>query len=160
MGSVQFIDSHPVLSISLLHFTKCPQSYIDGCQWSWAEPSESFCMDLCCTESYLTLLWPHELQPTRLLCHWNFPGMNTGVVCHFLLQGILPTHGLNLNLSRLLHWQADSLPLYHLGNLDLFLRLKTALLIGTQKIMSGEVLHCGCVQQVLSKWNFYFFCRH
>ena len=32
-------------------------------------------------------LWPHRLYPTRLLCPWNFPGKNTGVGCHFLLQG-------------------------------------------------------------------------
>ena len=25
---------------------------------------------------------------TRLLCPWKFPGQNTGVGCHFLLQGI------------------------------------------------------------------------
>ena len=31
--------------------------------------------------------------------------------CHFLLQGIFPTQGLNLRLSCLLHWQAGSLPL-------------------------------------------------
>ena len=24
-------------------------------------------------------LWPHGLQPTRLLCLWDFPGQNTGV---------------------------------------------------------------------------------
>ena len=29
---------------------------------------------------------PHRLQPTRLLCPWDFPGKNTGVGCHFLLQ--------------------------------------------------------------------------
>ena len=35
--------------------------------------------------------------PTRLLlCPWNFPGQNTGVDCHFLLQGIFPPQGLNL----------------------------------------------------------------
>ena len=28
----------------------------------------------------------HGLQPTRFLCSWNFPGKNTGVGCHFLLQ--------------------------------------------------------------------------
>ena len=28
-------------------------------------------------------------------CLWNFPGKNTGVGCHFLLQGIFPTQGLN-----------------------------------------------------------------
>ena len=31
-------------------------------------------------------LRPHGLQPTRLLCPWNFPGKNTGMVCYFLLQ--------------------------------------------------------------------------
>ena len=34
-------------------------------------------------------LQTHELKPTRLLCPWNFPGKNTGVVCHFLLQRVL-----------------------------------------------------------------------
>ena len=61
-------------------------------------------------QSCLTLR-PHGLQPTSLLCPWNFPGKNTGVGCHFLLQGIFSTQGLNLHL---LHWQADSLPtVYH-----------------------------------------------
>ena len=32
---------------------------------------------------------------TRLLCPWDFPGKNTGVECHFLLQGIFPTQGSN-----------------------------------------------------------------
>ena len=31
-------------------------------------------------------LGPHGPQPARLLCPWNFPGKNTGVGCHFLLQ--------------------------------------------------------------------------
>ena len=60
-------------------------------------------------------LQPHELQPVRLLCPWSFPGKNTGVGCHFLLQAIFPTQGLNLHLLCLLHWQANSLPLSHLG---------------------------------------------
>ena len=38
---------------------------------------------------------------------------NTGVGCHSLLQGIFLTQGSNLCL---LHWQADSLPLSHLGS--------------------------------------------
>ena len=29
---------------------------------------------------------PHRQQPTRLPCPWDFPGKNTGVGCHFLLQ--------------------------------------------------------------------------
>ena len=43
-------------------------------------------------------LRPHRLQLTRLLSSWDFPGMNTGVGCHFLLQGIFPTQGSNLGL--------------------------------------------------------------
>ena len=26
---------------------------------------------------------PHGLQPTRLLCPWDFPGKSTGVGCHW-----------------------------------------------------------------------------
>ena len=43
-------------------------------------------------------LQPHGLHPTRLLCPWDFPGKDTGVGCHFLLQRILPTQGSNLDL--------------------------------------------------------------
>ena len=32
---------------------------------------------------------PHGLQPTRLLCPWDFPGKSTGVGCHCLLQNWL-----------------------------------------------------------------------
>ena len=56
-------------------------------------------------------LRPHGLWPTRLLCPWDYPGKNTGVGFHFLLQGIFLTQGSNLCLLYLLHWQADSLPL-------------------------------------------------
>ena len=31
-------------------------------------------------------LWPHGLQPTRLLLPWDFPDKSTGVGCHCLLQ--------------------------------------------------------------------------
>ena len=53
-------------------------------------------------------LGPHGLEPTRLLCPWNFPGKNTGVGCHFFFQGIFATQELNLCL---LCQQANSLPL-------------------------------------------------
>ena len=48
---------------------------------------------------------------TRLLCPWDTPGKNTGVGCHFLLQGIFPPQGSNPSLLCLRHWQAGSLPL-------------------------------------------------
>ena len=55
------------------------------------------------TQSCLTHCGP--MEPIRLLCPWDFPGKNTGAGCHFLLQGIFLTQGLNLCL---LHWQVDS----------------------------------------------------
>ena len=60
----------------------------------------------------------HGLQSIRLLCPWSFPGKNTGGGCHFLLQGIFLTKGLNPQpqLLYFLHWQVDSLPLCHLGS--------------------------------------------
>ena len=48
------------------------------------------------------------MEPTRLLCPWDTPGKNTGVGCHFLLQGIyLPDPGTEPKSPAL---QADSLP--------------------------------------------------
>ena len=61
----------------------------------------------------LTLLRLHKLWSPRLLCPWDFPGKNTGVGCHFLLQGIFPTWEWN---PHLLHWQVGSLPLSHQGS--------------------------------------------
>ena len=48
-------------------------------------------------------LQPHGLYSTRRLCPEDFPGKNTGVGCHFLLQGIFPTQGSNPRLLCLLH---------------------------------------------------------
>ena len=47
---------------------------------------------------------------------WNCPGKDTGESCHLFLQGVFLTPGLNPCLSHLLHWQADSSPLCHLGS--------------------------------------------
>ena len=58
--------------------------------------SDAHCMCVCACVCMLNCsvmsdsLRPHGLLPARLLCSWNFPGKNTGVGCHFLLQGIFP----------------------------------------------------------------------
>ena len=44
---------------------------------------------------------------------WDFPGKNTGVGCHFLLQGISPTQGLKLGLQ---HCRQMLYHLRHQGN--------------------------------------------
>jgi len=67
----------------------------------------------CCvcmgTQSCLTLMTA-GLYPARLLCPWNSPGKSTGVSCHFLLQEIFLTQGLNPSLLHLLYWKVGSLP--------------------------------------------------
>ena len=54
-----------------------------------------------------------DSHPSRFLCPWFFPGKNTQMGFHFLLQGIFPTQG---SKSPLLHRQADSLLLSHQGS--------------------------------------------
>ena len=56
----------------------------------------------------------HGLEPARLLCPRDFPGKNTGVGSHSLLQGIFPTQGLNLGLLR---WKQILYYLSHQGSL-------------------------------------------
>ena len=69
----------------------------------------------CCLAAKLcpTPWQPRGLQPARLLCPWDFPDKNTGVGCHFLLQGIFLSQGSNLCL---LLWQVGSLPVSHWEN--------------------------------------------
>ena len=107
-----------------------------GCPWLWANHQKSaekhrsdslyhfrrsqLCLyfrllayrtvrQFCCSVAQLCLvLW--QPRDAGLLCPWDFPGKNTAVGCHFLLQGIFHPQGSNLCL---LHWQKDSLPLSH-----------------------------------------------
>ena len=62
--------------------------------------------DACChclvTQSCPTVLQPHRLLLTRLLCPWDSPGKNTGGGWRALLHGIFLTQESNLSL---LHWQ-------------------------------------------------------
>ena len=67
----------------------------------------SYSVKVLVAQSCPTLHNPMDCSPARLLCPWDFPGQNTGVGCHSLLQGIFPTQGWNLGLLQL---QADSLP--------------------------------------------------
>ena len=76
-----------------------------------------------CRVSYSVMpnsLRPHGLQPTRLLCPWDFPGKYTGVGCHFLLQGIFPTQGLILSL---LHCWQILYPVSYKGRPQIYTRL-------------------------------------
>ena len=77
----------------------------------------SICMRVCDACSVVSdSLRPHGLQLIRFLCPWDFPGKNTGVGYHFLLQGIFLIQGLNSRFLHLLYWQAGSLPTGPPGN--------------------------------------------
>ena len=54
----------------------------------------------------------YGLQPARLLHPWDFPGKNTGVGCHFLLQGIFQTQRSNPGLP---HYRQTFYHLSHQG---------------------------------------------
>ena len=97
----------------------------------------------CSKGIFLGVVWP--LSFVRLfVTPWTvahqaplsmgFPAKNTGMGCHFLLQGIFLTQGSN---TYLLHWQADSLPLSHQGN-PIF--RCTLFLIKTARSPSKELL--------------------
>ena len=68
----------------------------DWLVWSSCSPSDS-----------------QESSPAPQFKSTSFPGKNTGVGFHFLLQGNFLVQGSN---PHLLHWQADSSPLHHLGS--------------------------------------------
>ena len=69
------------------------KSLVGYSPWGWKIVGQDLVAKLC-----PTLLQPRELQPTRLLCQWDFPGKNTGVGCHFLFQEIFLAQGLNPGL--------------------------------------------------------------
>ena len=63
---------------------------------------------LSCVWLFETTWTAHEVPLSM-----DFPGKNTGMGCHFLLQGIFWTQWSNQGL---LHWRVDSLRLNYLGS--------------------------------------------
>ena len=70
-------------------------------------------------------LTPHGLQPTRLLCPWDFPGKSTGVGCHRLLQ--LISGMIKYNSLYLLSW--FQLWLYGVFCIFLYLYMNLSLMV-------------------------------
>ena len=62
---------------------------------SWTSQNRA-CARLCSIASVIfDSLWPHGLQPTRLLRPWDSPGENPEMSSHAFLQGIFLTQGLD-----------------------------------------------------------------
>ena len=118
-AALQVLFPGPLLTTSYL--VSLPGGYrpsnslplrLQGWKWKWSRSVES------------DSLRPQGLQPTRLLCPWDFPSKGTRVGCHFLLQGIFPTQGSNPGL---LHRRQMLYHLSHRGWLQKKTWLKTLL---------------------------------
>ena len=66
-----------------------------------------------CVWSLSHVLLFTSLRTRRFLCPWDFSGKNTGVGCHFLLQGIFLTQGFEPASPAAPELQVDSLLLSH-----------------------------------------------
>ena len=92
-----YIHVH-ILSVSLYHTHKYIHTYMYIYVWVCAKLLQS-CLSLCD---------PMDCSLPMLLCPWDFPGKNTRVACHAVLQG---TQGSKLHLLCLLHRRRQVL--YH-----------------------------------------------
>ena len=93
-------DTHAFLCLECLSQFACLPTFHSPSVWA-------------CVLSAVRLFATPWTVVLRLLYPWDFLSKNTGVGCHFFLLGIFLTQGSNLHL---LHWQANSLPLSHLGS--------------------------------------------
>ena len=94
----------------------------------------------------------------------DFPGENTGVGCHALLQGIFRTQGSNLSLL-CLHWQVGSFPVAPPGKpMDLNKCLMTCIhhCSITQNSYTARNILCAPPahpsSQILANQSFYCLC--
>ena len=64
---------------------------IEHRKWKVTRKRENYSTRVCMhAQLCLALCDPMDCQLVRLLCPWDVPGKNTGVGCHFLLQGSSP----------------------------------------------------------------------
>ena len=98
-GLLKWVSSSCQLA-KVLEFQLQHQSF------KWIFRTDSF-VCVCVSHSVvLNSLQTHGLQPTRLLCPWDFPGKDTGVGLPFPSPGDLPNPGIEAGSPAL---QADSL---------------------------------------------------
>ena len=77
---------------------------------------------ICCAKSlsHVQLCDPMDCSPPGSSVHGDFPGKNTGVGCHVLLQGIFQIQGLNPCLFCLQHCRWTLCPLSHQESLSVY----------------------------------------
>ena len=94
--------------------------------------------------SHVQLFWgPMDCSPPGSFLHGIFPGKNPRAGCHFLLQGIFPTPGLNpcflhwqVGLFFFNHWATREAPVYiYIHTYVMFISIKHTF------IFKGSVVH-------------------
>ena len=107
------------VSSKMLHFLMHREKRKNCLKFSLCLPDQKVLYYLCCccsvTKSDSFAL--HGLQPSRLHCPRNSPGKNTGVGCHFLLQGISWSRDQTWVFciaSRVCYWATGSLLCSHI----------------------------------------------
>ena len=84
-------------------------------------------------------LRPHGPEPCRLLCPWDFPGKNTGVGSHSLLQEIFPAQGSNWMFDALVDGFFTTAPP---GKPTRYTKTKTP--TSTSKELGETARYCAC----------------
>ena len=100
MGSLTWQGQQSIFPVKRTKgFSFSPTTTMQNSGQGWTESqSGSRMIHACACAQSLSRVWPHGLNAARLLCPRNSPGKNTGVGCHCLLQGIIPTQELNPGL--------------------------------------------------------------
>ena len=93
---------------------------------------------------------PHGLQPTRLICPWDFPGKSTGVGCYFLLQ----IHELSWSILFNFQILGDFAEIFLLliSNLTLFCSKNFLCMSWFILWLSGKELACQCRRCGFNLW--------
>ena len=95
----------------------------------------------------------------QVLCPWNSPGQNTGVGCHFLVQGIFPTQQSNPSLP---HCRQILHCLSHQGNPNCLLTCAKTIFFNLQTVSGPKILAIGASQLIndLGKWSVHLGAWH
>ena len=116
-------------------------------------------------QSCPTLCNPVNCGPPGSSVHGHSPGKNTGVGCHFLLQGFFPTQGSNLRLPHCIPSEPPGKPELLLKSLETNFPLTTSnlLFVGLiyfrlvlllfKKMSYSKSLETDLVFEVKSYWN-------
>ena len=107
---------------------------------------------MCACSVVSSSLQPLGLWPTRLLCPCNSSGKNTGVGCHAPFQKFFPNHRSTPSFLHLLHWQADSLPLSHMGSPS-----RVYMYPQTHQVVYIKYVQLSvCASYLIKQFNFFF----